>query len=581
VPKRDAQQQVQFIGPRKVKFKMFNGVDSWQDIADTMKSLRIVLAVVCAAVFATPALAADSKPNILVILADDLGYADLGCYGGEIETPNLDALARGGLQFSQAYNTARCWPSRAAIMTGFYAQQVRRDAIPGVASGGGNRGLRPAWAPLLPEMLKPLGYRAYHSGKWHIDGKPLENGFDRSYEITTGQNNYFKARGALEDGKPAPESDTYYATTATADFAVRCLRDHAAKFPDRPFFQYLCFIAPHFPLQALPEDIARYRDRYRAGWDVIQRERHARQTKMGLVNHALPPMEREVGPPYAFPDDIVKLGPGEVNRPLPWSELNEVQRQFQATKMAIHAAMVDRMDGEIGRVIAQLKQMGAFENTLIVFASDNGASAEIMVRGDGHDPQAPPGSAATYLCLGPGWSSAANTPLRRHKTWVHEGGINTPFIAHWPKGIRVRGELRHNPTHLIDVVPTALDLAGLSHPKTWKDQPVPTPPGRSLVPAFVKDNTVTHDALWWLHEDNRAIRVGDWKLVAAKGDPWELYDLSRDRGESQNLAAKYPDKARELEKLWTTRWEEFSALARKDAPAEAAAPKAARKKKQK
>jgi arylsulfatase len=263
-----------------------------------------------------------------------------------------------------------------------------------------------------------------------------------------------------------------------------------------------------------------------------------------------------------------------VNRPLPWNELNDVQREFQATKMAIHAAMVDRMDREIGKVIAQLKAMGAFENTLIVFASDNGASAEIMVRGDGHDPQAPMGSAQTYLCLGPGWSSAANTPLRRHKTWVHEGGINTPFIAHWPKGITARGELRHNPAHLIDVVPTALELAGTMHPKTWKDQPVPAPPGRSLVPAFARDGAVKHDSLWWLHEENRAIRVGDWKLVAAKGDPWELYDLSRDRGESQDLATKYPDRVRELEKLWTAHFEEFAAQARKDAPPDTAPPKA-------
>jgi arylsulfatase len=278
---------------------------------------------------------------------------------------------------------------------------------------------------------------------------------------------------------------------------------------------------------------------------------------------------------------LLKLGPGEVNRPLPWLELTEAQREFQAAKMSVHAAMVYRMDQEIGRVIAQLKQMGALENTLIVFASDNGASAEIMVRGDGHDPAAPPGSAKTFLCLGPGWSSAANTPLRRHKTWVHEGGINTPFIAHWPAGIAARGELRHNPGHLIDVVPTALELAGLKHPTTWKGQPVPTPPGRSLVPAFAKDNTVAHDALWWLHEENRAIRVGDWKLVAAKGDPWELYDLSRDRGESQNLADKYPDKARELEKLWTARFEEYAAQARKDAPQEKAATKAKQGKKAK
>jgi arylsulfatase len=538
---------------------------------------RIVLVAVVFAL--TPAPAAPATPNFLVILADDLGFSDLGCYGGEIETPNLDALARNGLRFTQAYNTARCWPSRAAILTGFYAQQVRRDTLPGVPSGGGNRGIRPAWAPLLPEMLKPLGYRAYHSGKWHIDGKPLENGFDRSYEIQTGQNNFFNPRGASEDGQPVPFTTNYYSTIATADHAIRCLQDHAAKFPDRPFFHYLCFIAPHFPLHALAEDIARYRERYRAGWDVIQRQRHERLTKMGLVNHALPPMERQLGPPYDFPDAFPILGPGEVNRPLPWNELNDTQREFQATKMAIHAAMIDRMDREIGRVIEQLKKMGAYDNTLILFASDNGASAEIMVRGDGHDPKAPMGSAATYLCLGPGWSSAANTPFRRHKTWVHEGGIATPFIVHWPQGIRARGELRRDVVHLIDVVPTVLELAGTAHPRTWKDQPVPPPPGRSLVPAFTREGAVQHDDLWWFHDGHRAVRVGDWKLVAAKDEPWELYDLSRDRGESQNLAERYPDKVRELEKLWTTRLEQFVALASKDAPAPAPAAKGGKAKK--
>lgn len=535
-----------------------------------------------AVVFAlTPAPAAPAKPNFLIILADDLGFSDLGCYGGEIETPNLDALAKGGLRFTQAYNTARCWPSRAAILTGFYAQQVRRDTLPGVPSGGGNRGIRPPWAPLLPEMLKPLGYRAYHSGKWHIDGKPLDNGFDRSYEIQTGQNNYFNPRGASEDGQPVPFTTNYYSTIATADHAVRCLQDHAAKFPDRPFFHYLCFIAPHFPLQALPEDIARYRERYRAGWEVIQRQRHARLTQMGLIQHALPPMERQLGPPYRFPDAFPILGPGEVDRPLPWNELNDTQREFQAAKMAIHAAMIDRMDREIGRVIEQLKKMGAYDNTFILFASDNGASAEIMVRGDGHDPKAPMGSAATYLCLGPGWSSAANTPFRRHKTWVHEGGIATPFILHWPQGIRARGELRRDVVHLIDVAPTVLQLAGTAHPRTWKDQPVPPPPGRSLVPAFTRDGAVQHDDLWWFHDGHRAVRVGDWKLVAAKNEPWELYDLSRDRGESQNLAERYPDKVRELEKLWTTRLEQFVALAGKDAPAPAPASKGGKAKKNK
>ncbi len=239
--------------------------------------------------------------------------------------------------------------------------------------------------------------------------------------------------------KPPADEKGYYATIATADHAIECLKDHAANHAGKPFFHYIAFIAPHFPLHALPEDIAKYRDKYLAGWDAMREARFARQKEMGIANTTLSALEREVGPPYAFPDAMEKLGPGEVNRPLPWSELTDEQRRFQATKMAIHAAMVDRMDQEIGRVIAQLKAMGAFDNTLILFASDNGASAEIMVRDGGHDPAAAPGSAATYLCLGPGFSSACNTPLRRHKTWVHEGGISTPLIVHWPAGIAARG----------------------------------------------------------------------------------------------------------------------------------------------
>jgi arylsulfatase A-like enzyme len=507
-----------------------------------------------------------------------MGYSDPGCYGGEVRTPHLDALAAGGLRFTQFYNTARCWPTRAAVMTGYYAQQVRRDVLPGVPSGGGNRGKRPDWAPLLSELLKPHGYRAYHSGKWHIDGRPLENGFDHSYDLLTGQNNFFKARGNTEDGVPVEQTDDFYATTAIADHAIKCLKEHAAKFSDRPFFHYLCFTAPHFPLHALPEDIAVYDDVYTKGWNVIQEERFARIRKMGIFRHALPAMEREVGPPYDFPDAFPILGPGEINRPLPWNELTTGQRQFQAKKMAIHAAMLHRMDLDIGRVVAQLKAMNAFEDTLILFLSDNGASAEIMVRGDGHDPKAPPGSAATYLCLGPGFSSAANTPFRRHKVWTHEGGISTPFIAHWPAGIPARGELRHNPAHCIDVVPTVLELAGVQKPAEIKGQPVPPSPARSLVPAFRQDGTVKHDYLWWLHENNRAFRVGDWKIVASGRDAaWELYDLSQDRGETRNLAARHPDKVRELAGLWEAKTAEFTRLAMTDLPDEPA-PKAKAKK---
>ncbi len=522
--------------------------------------LRALLALL--ALFCGLSRAAE-KPNIVLILADDMGWSDLGCYGGEIETPQLDSLAKGGLRFTQFYNTARCWPTRAALLTGYYAQQVGRDALPDV--GGGGQGKRPAWARLLPDLLKPAGYRSYHSGKWHIDGDVLAGGFDRSLH-TRNDGNFFTAKGNFLDDKPiAPAADEsgYYVTTATTQHAIDCLKDHALNHAGKPFFHYIPFLAPHFPLHALPEDIARYRDTYLAGWDSMREARFMRQKQMELITTTLSPLERNVGPPYSFREALEKLGSGETNRPVPWNELTEVQRRFQATKMAIHAAMIDRMDREVGRVIDQLRAMGAFDNTLILFASDNGASAEIMVRHGGHDSQAAPGSAATYLCLGPGFSSACNTPFRRHKTWVHEGGIATPLIAHWPKGIAAKNELRHTPAHVIDIVPTILALAGVAKPNPSNGESVPAGPGSSLVPTFARDITIARDNLWWLHEGNRALRVGDWKLVAAKGTPWELYDLRADRAEQHDLAAQMPDKVKELEALWQRQTGAFTEIARR------------------
>ncbi|HEV3005632.1 MAG TPA: arylsulfatase [Pirellulales bacterium] len=523
---------------------------------------QLVACVVLWLAASPPAIAAEDRPNVLILLADDLGFSDLGCYGGEIRTPNLDRLAKDGLHFAQFYNTARCWPTRAALLTGYYAQQVRRDTLPGIASG--TQGRRPAWARLLPELLRPAGYRSYHSGKWHIDGRPLANGFDRSYQLDD-FDRHFAPRLHWEDDKPLPPVDAtsgYYTSTAIADHAIKCLKGHAEDHAQRPFLAYVAFTAPHFPLQAPEEDIARYRTAYLAGWDALRDERWQRMRRLQIGGTELAAVERDLGPPYAFPKALNQLGPNELNRPLAWADLNAGQQEFQANKMAVHAAMVDRMDREIGRILAQLRDMGAWENTLIFFLSDNGASAEIMVRGDGHDPAAECGTGATFLCLGPGWSSLANTPFRRHKTWVHEGGISTPLIVHWPDRIAGRGETRHAAGHVIDLVPTILEAAGVKPLERWDGKPVPAKPGKSLVALFARDGDVERDFLWWLHEGNRALRVGDWKIVAAGNDsPWELYDLSSDRSESRNLSGENPAKVDELAAIWTQQLEFFTARA--------------------
>ena len=511
-----------------------------------MKGLRwIVFGIMGAALASCAADASPKKPNVLIILADDLGYSDIGCYGSEIDTPNLDRLASHGLRFTQCYNTARCWPTRSALITGYYPQQIHMDPP---------QGRLPEWTRTLPQLLKPLGYRSYHSGKWHVNGAPkpvADGGFDRSYDLED-HNRNFNPKQILIDDAPQPpvaKDSGYYTSTAFADHAVRCLKEHAEQHADQPFFSYLAFTVPHFPLQAPAEDIARYRDRYLAGWEKVRQERLQKQQSLGLASCGLSAVERQLGPPYAFPKDLALLGTNEVNRPPPWESLTSEQCAFQAAKMAVHAAMIDRMDREIGRVLEQVRAMGAWENTLILFASDNGASAEIMVRGDGHDPQAAPGSAGTFLCLGPGWSTVANTPFRRHKTWVHEGGIATPLIVHWPAGFAARNEFRHDLCHVIDFVPTLLELAGAG---AARPAGAPPYPGRSLAPAFAKDGAVTRDTLFFNHDGNRALRAGDWKIVSARRDDsiWELYNLAADRGEQHDLAAAQPERVRDLSARW-------------------------------
>jgi len=528
--------------------------------------IRILL--LCALVFSSSlifsAAPAASKPNILFILADDLGYSDLGCYGSEIATPQLDKLAENGVRFTQFYNTGRCWPSRASLLTGYYAQQVNRDP----------KGQRPRWAMLLPQMLKPVGYHSYHSGKWHVDGPVLAGGFEHSY-LVVDQDRHFSPKNHQLDDKMLPQpklEDNYYATKAIAAHAVDWLALHDKEHHGEPFFLYLAFTVPHFPIMAPADDIARYKDRYTAGWDVLRDERWNKMKKTGIINCGLSALEPAVIPDWNKPEADLKriIGDKEVAHAFPWNDLTTDQKEFQAAKMAVHAAMIDRMDREIGHVLEKLKAMGAADNTIIMFASDNGASAEQMIRGDEHDPASTPGSAKSFLGIGPGWSSAANTPLRRHKSWVHEGGISTPLIINWPAGIKAHGELRHAPSHLVDIVPTLLELTGAKSPDKWANEDRPALSGNSLVPAFEKDESIPRDFIFFSHIGNRALRVGDWKIAAAGADgPWELYNLATDRCEMHNLAAEIPDKVHELAAIWTQHDEEYkkqAATAPKGAP---------------
>ena len=504
--------------------------------------------------------AAYEKPNILIIMVDDMGYSDLACFGGEIRTPNIDRLARNGLRFTNFYNSGRCWPTRASLLSGYYANAIAMDPL---------RPPRdcPDWVKTVPQYLGDAGYLTYHSGKYHFYNKALpvkDGGFDRSF--WTDKGDFYSSDQHLDDQALGmyTAKDGEILTTLITDRAIGFLKEHQQE-AGKPFFLYLAYKAPHFPLMAKDVDVARYADRYQKGWDVLKKERWKRMKKEGLVNHMPPPAEESVNQtyPHLMQDRVLldSLGSGEVLYPVPWNRLNAEEKEFQAMKMAIHAAMVDRIDQETGRILDQVSSMDALENTVIFFLSDNGASAEIMIRGKGHKRTLRPGSDSTYLCLGPGWASASNTPFRRYKTWTHEGGTATPLIVHWPAMIREKGALRGDPGHVVDFLPTLLDLAGLDKAESWKGSQVPELHGKSLVPAFAAGGSVNREYIYFHHcglfEDdvhNRALRMGKWKIVSSgtDNDQWELYDLETDRGEQENLADQNPF----LLDVMVQKWEE-------------------------
>lgn len=500
----------------------------------------------------------EDPPNIVIIMADDLGYSDLGCYGGEIRTPNLDSLAGNGLRFTQFYNTARCWPTRSSLLTGYYAQQVNND---------GRRGDFPVWGHLIPHHLEKAGYRSYHSGKWHVpnvDSVIADGGFDRSY-YTGAYDDHFSAKNHLLNDQPLPpvsRESGYYSTTAITDYAIDFLKEHRRDYQLSPFFLYLAYITPHFPLHAPREDIDRYRDRYIEGWEQLKEKRYTRQRELGFRLGENSSFEYYVTAPWSWPEKWLKDSiPGEVRFAKPWRELSAEEQYLQATKMAIHAAMVDRIDREVGRVVEQLQRMGVDRNTLVLFLSDNGASAEQIIRGNGHNPGSAPGSATSYLCLGPGFSTASNTPFRRHKHWTHEGGIATPLIAYWPDGIKDTGAFRHSMGHVIDFLPTFLDMAGTDPLMKRNGIEAPGLPGESLLPVFRNDQPI-HDELYFSHQGNKALRHGKWKAVISEAmdGRWQLYDMDSDRTERYNLAdAFFHFGDPEWKKRMQTRLEEMKA----------------------
>jgi arylsulfatase len=485
---------------------------------------------------------AGTKPNIVLILADDLGYSDLGCYGSEIATPNLDRLAAGGLRFTQFYNCARCCPTRAALLTGLYPHQAGVGHMlgnwqaPGYTTGLNDK------CVTMAQLLHDAGYRTYHVGKWHVGGvgtpkdtrnHPMNRGFDHAYG-TGGGANYFAPSVLYLDREPAKPGDHYYITDAFSDFAVKFLTEHGREHKSEPFFLHLCYTAPHFPLQAKPEDFAKYRGKYRDGWDKLRERRFAKQKALGLLG-----AEASLSPR----DPVAKA----------WAQLPEAERQEWDLRMAVYAAMIDCLDQGIGRVLDTLQRIGAAENTVVFFLSDNGASAEFLDTwpnpARGHKPGSETGTRESHRCLEVGWANAANTPFREHKMWVHEGGISTPLIVSWPAGIPAKGQFSRETGHVIDLMPTFLEIAGTTYPHSFKDRPLTPLPGKSLVPAL-KGGRLGERTFGWEHEGNRALRRGDWKLVAAYRGEWELYDLQSDRAELNNLAGKEPAKVKELAALW-------------------------------
>jgi arylsulfatase len=494
------------------------------------------------------------KPNIVLIMVDDMGYSDLGCYGSEIRTPNLDQLAAEGLRFSQFYNAARCCPTRASLLTGLYPHQAGVGHMIHFEREGPYQGYLNDRCITIAEVLKQGGYATYMSGKWHVGEDrphwPVDRGFDRHYGLIGGAMNYFdirkgktpkvQRRFAKQGEAHVPPSEGFYATDAFTDFAIECIDDH--KGADQPFFLYLAYTAPHWPLHALPEDIARYRGRYMEGWPAVRKQRYQRLIELGLINATWP---------LSGQDDAAT----------DWDSLTDEQKQVMDHKMAIYAAQIDRMDQGVGKVMEALKRNGYDDDTLVMFLSDNGACHESGSLGRNFRPDldGEMGSVDSYHSYGLSWSNASNTPFRKHKSWVHEGGIATPLIVRFPSRIPKPGHITHQLGHVVDIMTTCCDAAGINYPREFEGHALTPSEGLSLLPVFEGRERQPHDLLYWEHYGNRAVRSGKWKLVEDGTDSrqggWELYDMESDRTELNNLVDARPEVAKELKAKYSA-WAE-------------------------
>jgi len=526
--------------------------------------------------------ATTKPPNIILIMGDDMGYSDIGCYGGEINTPVLDGLASEGLRFTQFYNVARCCPTRASLLTGLYPQQAGVGHMVNDRGTPAFKGDLSSKAVTIAEALKGAGYSTYMSGKWHVTPYVVENpdkhnwprqrGFDKFFGMISGAGSLFDPRSLAEDNDYVAPREGFYCTTDFTDYAVKCIEDHET---DKPFFLYLSYTAAHWPMHAPAEAIAKYKGKYDAGWDALRETRYNRMKEMGLVKEdwELTPRDTHV---RAWDDEVP-------------------DREWEIANMEVYAAMVELMDEGIGQIVDILKGKGIYENTLIFFLQDNGACAEEL---DWVDPQPAvadlvpmkpgelqtlmiptitrdgkpvtvmkdgwPGPPESYTAYGLDWANASNTPFREYKHWVHEGGISTPLVVHWPKGINSKGEFRSEPSHLIDIMATCVDVAGGNYPTTYNDQAITPMEGRSLIPTFANQD-LNKEAIYWEHEGNRAVRMGKWKLISKadkqdsfiwdktdnlESSDWELFDMENDRTEMHDLASENTKLVAKMADMW-------------------------------